>query len=260
MTHPPSLRLDVRRPTPWRKAPILLFGDRRRRWREWALAGGATTLGVAATLCLAVGLIHDGKLTGDPTVVAAAGPPPRASDFPLIETRPTRHTPPLPRPDLRPPAPPAASSAAAPPAANAPESAAREGGAAAPDIPAPGRTALPAPPSPPPTHEAAAPTPVAPAPPVAPPPTAVPPAVGPAAPAPPAPPPHYLQVGTYRQRPNAVADQAHFAAQGIETVILRRGDYYVLRLPPFASRQAAEAEEARLRGLGVDCLYIGPPR
>jgi len=71
---------------------------------------------------------------------------------------------------------------------------------------------------------------------------------------------HYLQLGTYRQRPNAVADQTRFAAQGIETIILQRGDYYVLRLPPFASRHAAEVVEAHLRDLGVDCLYIGPPR
>jgi len=95
--------------------------------------------------------------------------------------------------------------------------------------------------------------------PVAPPTAETPPSTPPAIDSP-ATPPHYLQLGTYRQRPNAVADQAHFAAQGIETVILRRGDYYVLRLPPFASRQAAEAEETRLRGLGIDCLYIGPPQ
>ncbi|NCO56665.1 MAG: SPOR domain-containing protein [Deltaproteobacteria bacterium] len=71
---------------------------------------------------------------------------------------------------------------------------------------------------------------------------------------------HYLQLGTYRQRDSAEADQARLAAQGIETTLRQRGGYYVLRLPPFPSRQAAEAEESRLRNLAIDCVYVGPPR
>jgi len=229
MAPPPTLRLDVRQPTPWRKAPTLLFGDRRRRVREWLLAGIAGTIGVVATLLLIVGLSHDGGMAGDPTAVAAAGPPPRASDFPLIEPRPAPH----PTPTLRPTEPPAATS---PPTAESAETRATE------TVPA--------------AAAAAAVT----TPPIEAPPASEAPAASEVAPLPSATPPHYLQLGTYRQRANAEADRARFATQGIATIILRRGDYYVLRLPPFADRAAAEAEETRLRTLGIDCLYIGPRR
>ena len=61
---------------------MLLFGDRRRR-RAWGLAGGA--LGAATLAGLVVGLLHAPPMAVDPPVVVAAGPPPRARDFPLID-------------------------------------------------------------------------------------------------------------------------------------------------------------------------------
>ncbi len=239
MARPPSLRLDVRQPVPWRKAPALLFGDRQRRRREWALAGGAVALGGMATVVLAIGLLHGDPFAGDPTEVAAAGPPPRARDFPLIE-------PPAPSPFVPPSAPaPSPPEAATPPPAATPPARPLQSKAtpAMPVSPAPA-------PSPPEASPSAPATP----------PAAV--ATTAAETAPPATPaaPHFLQLGTYRHRSNAVADQAHFANLGIETVILRRGDYFVLRLPPFPDRQSTEREEERLRGLGIDCLYIGPRR
>ncbi|NCP96642.1 MAG: hypothetical protein GW824_08405, partial [Deltaproteobacteria bacterium] len=82
MAPPPTLRLDLHEAAPWRKAPMLLFGDRRRR-RAWGLAGGA--LGAATLAGLVVGLLHAPPMAVDPPVVVAAGPPPRARDFPLID-------------------------------------------------------------------------------------------------------------------------------------------------------------------------------
>ena len=38
---------------------------------------------------------------------------------------------------------------------------------------------------------------------------------------------------------------------GLSTIIQREGDYYVLRLLPFASREEAEQEQVRLKEMGI---------
>ena len=69
---------------------------------------------------------------------------------------------------------------------------------------------------------------------------------------------YILQLGTYRLEESARADQEHFRTLGIDTIILRRGAYLVLRLPPFDTREEAEREESRLRQRGIIPLFIPP--
>jgi len=70
---------------------------------------------------------------------------------------------------------------------------------------------------------------------------------------------HYLQFGTYRLEESVTTVQRHYQMLGLSTIIQREGDYYVLRLLPFSTREEAEQEQARLRQLGIDTLYIPPP-
>jgi cell division protein FtsN len=69
---------------------------------------------------------------------------------------------------------------------------------------------------------------------------------------------YILQLGTYRLKESALDDQKHFRSMGIATIILRRGEYFVLRLPPFDTREEAEREESRLRQRGLKPMFIPP--
>jgi len=70
---------------------------------------------------------------------------------------------------------------------------------------------------------------------------------------------HYLQFGTYRLEESVTTVQRHYQMLGLSTIIQREGDYYVLRLLPFATREDAEQEQARLQDMGIQTLYIPPP-
>jgi len=70
---------------------------------------------------------------------------------------------------------------------------------------------------------------------------------------------HYLQFGTYRLEESVTTVQRQYQMLGMSAIIQREGDYYVLRLLPFPTREAAEQEQARLRDMGIDTLYIPPP-
>ncbi|MGD2063385.1 MAG: SPOR domain-containing protein [Nitrospirota bacterium] len=241
--------MDLRQPVPLRRTPEFLFGDVRRRVRSVAAVSGlALALLLGGGMWMARG---DGSLRSDPPAETAPPQPvatervspPAADEFPLIIEPPPDgarspgdgdETAALLQPLTEPPAlhiEPPASEPATPTAPVA-------------TTPAPSST------SPAERDEPVAA--VRPDPPASPTPS---PAEGDASPAPPR---YILQLGTYRLEESALDDQEHYRSLGIETVIQRWGPYLVLRLPPFASQEEAEREEARLRQRGITPLFIPP--
>jgi len=260
------LRIDLGQPLPFRRTPEFLFGDTRRRLRRLGgAAGGLLAVAVVAAWWATAGhtLRHDpGALTRADTgtdPVAAPRSIAPAEPFPLIREPQARavvrerEDPPLPlvAPPVEdiPRAVPAPGTAASPMAQPRSEEPLRSLPLAEEE---PSATALPMEPAP------------APEPPV----TAA--VAGDAAPpnlasTPPktaslaVPERHYLQFGTYRLEESVTTVQRHYQTLGMSTIIQREGEYYVLRLLPFSTREEAEDEQARLQQLGIDTLYIPPP-
>jgi hypothetical protein len=265
-----ALRMDLSRPVPLRRTPEFLFGDLRRRTRRAAACGGVALALVVGGVWMAQGdawFQRDTAGTVAPTVVLATGAvsPPAMEEFPLILEPPPRAarssgeagTPPAllqplaeplastPR-ETQPPAFPPLEPAETPPAPSSPASP----GMVDQTLSPPASTASTPPPA---EHEGPAPLVQSPAP-----------ALPASLPSPPQgeastePAGYLLQLGTYRLERSARDDQEHYRSLGIATVILRRGAYFVLRLPPFANQAEAEREEARLRRQGISPLFIPP--
>jgi cell division protein FtsN len=265
-----ALRMDLRQPVPLRRTPEFLYGDIRRRARRAAAGGGfALALVIGAGLWLVrqdAGFRPDVPAAVVPAATMAATTRPAAEEFPLILDSPTpvsrsateTATPlTLLQPLAQPPVPvesrPPTAPEATPPTQTLPESL-----PASPAAPVtadqhsspPVSTA-----SPPEAVKTTPPVPVAEAPEPAPRAAA---SAAPAGAAPNVPANYILQLGTYRLEESARDDQEHYRSLGIDTIILRRGTYLVLRLPPFDSREEAEREESRLRRKGITPLFIPP--
>jgi len=259
------LRIDLGQPLPFRRTPEFLFGDARRRIRRLGgVAGAILALAVVAVwwatashnLQPDTGALAPADTGADRVAVPRSMAP--AEPFPLIAEPQARA---VPREREGPTLPPAAPHEEIAPTAPAPEAITapivqprRE--APLRSLPLvtgePSPAVAPAEPAPAPASPATAAVPgdVAPA--------DLPPTAGKAGSAAP-PERHYLQFGTYRLEESVTTVQRHYQMLGMSTIIQREGDYYVLRLLPFPTREEAEQEQARLHDLGIDTLYIPPP-
>jgi len=261
-----ALRIDLGQPLPFRRTPEFLFGDTRRRARRLGgAAGGLLAVAVVAAWWATAShtVRHDpGALTrvvtGTDPVAAPRSIAP-AEPFPLIPEPQARavvrerEDPPLPL--VAPPLEEITRAAPAPGTASAPMAQPRREEPLQP-LPMveeePSAAVSPVEPTPAPEHPATAAVTGDAAPPNL---SSTPPKTASLA----VPERHYLQFGTYRLEESVTTVQRRYQMLGMSTIIQREGDYYVLRLLPFPTREEAEQEQARLQQMGIDTLYIPPP-
>jgi len=65
-----------------------------------------------------------------------------------------------------------------------------------------------------------------------------------------------VQLGSYRLKKNAHQDQARYRALGIDSQVSRSGSYFVLRLPPFGTLEAAKWAEQAVRARGIKPVLL----
>jgi cell division protein FtsN len=65
-----------------------------------------------------------------------------------------------------------------------------------------------------------------------------------------------VQIGAFRLPENAAAARQRMQRLGVPADIIRSGPLHLVSVGPFGSREAAEAEEARLEATGVDAVLV----